>query len=77
MLKSEIEDLMIAAQSDDVQLKLSPGFQTGFIANVVNKWERNIDLSDRELEILQDLVGRYIPSKRPPSNFSKRRYEGM
>jgi hypothetical protein len=76
MTKDEIDDLITTAQSDDVQTKLRPGFQTGFISGVVDQWNRTHNLSDRQIEILEDIVQRFIPSKKP-SNFSKRRYEGM
>ncbi len=76
MLKEEIEDLITNAQSDEVQLKLRPGFQTGFISNAVDQWNRTHSLSDRQIEILEDIVQRYVPSQKP-SSFSKRRYEGM
>lgn len=74
--KDEIDDLIITAQSDKVQLKLNPGFQTGFISSVVDQWNRTHSLSDRQVEVLEDLVQRFVPSKKP-SSFAKRRYEGM
>jgi len=79
MLKTrdEIDDLITIAQSDDVQLHLKPGFQTGFIAKAVDQWGRTRYLSDPQIEVLEDIVTRYVPSKKSGSAFSKRRYEGL
>lgn len=77
MLQDEIEDLINIAQSDEVQLKLRPGFQTGFIAKVVDQWNRTRHLSDTQVEVLEDLVTRFVSIKKDVSSFSKRRYEGM
>lgn len=75
MTPSELKQLIEDAQSSDVQDKLSPGFQTGFIASVVSQYEKTNSLSGRQIEVLQDIVERCMPSRKP-SKFNARRYEG-
>lgn len=71
----EIDDLIDKLESDDVQTQLLPGFQRFFGASISAKWRKNHYLSEREQEILSDIVQRYDASHRSGS-FSRRRYEG-
>lgn len=77
LTQSEISDLIEKAQSDEVQSKLSGPFQTSFIPRVVEKWNTKHYLSEREQEVLQDLLQQLCTDVKKPSVFSKRRYEGF
>jgi hypothetical protein len=72
---TEISDLFERLGEDHVQRQLLPGFQSEFASSVAEQWRTRKWLSDRQLEILRDLVSRYAEGQKKGS-FSPRRYEG-
>lgn len=73
----ELEKVVEAAENDGVQAKLSPSERT-WVDRFVSKYREKGYLSDREFEIIKDIVERYEgESVKPKSTFSSRRYEGF
>lgn len=71
----EIDGLIEKLESDEVQSKLLPGFQKDFGLTLPAYWKRHKHLSERQLEILRDILFRYDEGSRPSK--PSRRYEGF
>lgn len=74
-LERKIDDLIERVQDDALQQKLQPGFERDFSNSVVDRWKRYRTLSDRQLEVLEDLVERHESARGSRGGY-KRRYEG-
>ena len=77
MTSDRIAELVETAKSDEVQSKLTGGFMTSFVPKMIEKWEKWQYLSEREQEVLEDIVNRLTDKPTKPSTFSRRRYEGF
>lgn len=57
--RARVQELLDRLESDDFQQRLRSGFERDFSNSILNQWAERGWLSDRQIEILEDILTRH------------------